>query len=73
MLKKVVFLDRDGTINQDSPGYIKGWSEFKFLPRSVAALCDLADAGFIIIIITNQSAIPRKLITAAELENTIRI
>ena len=69
MLKKVVFLDRDGTINQDSADYIKGWSEFVFLPRSIEAVRDLTAAGFIIIVITNQSAIPRKLISPQELEN----
>ena len=69
MLKKVVFLDRDGTINQDSADYIKDWSEFNFLPRSIEAMRNLTEAGFTIIVITNQSAIPRKLISPAELEN----
>ena len=69
MLKKVVFLDRDGTINQDSDDYIKGWSEFDFLPRSIEALRDLTTAGFILIVITNQSAIPRKFISQQKLEN----
>ena len=69
MLKKVVFLDRDGTINQDSVDYIKGWPEFVFLPRSIEALRDLTAAGFMIIVITNQSAIARKLISPRELEN----
>jgi D-glycero-D-manno-heptose 1,7-bisphosphate phosphatase len=69
LLKKVVFLDRDGTINQDSADYIKNWSEFTFLPRSIEAMRDLKAAGFTIIVITNQSAIPRKLISAAELEH----
>jgi len=69
LLKKVVFLDRDGTINQDAADYIKSWPEFKFLPRSIEALRDLTAAGFIIIVITNQSAIPRKFISPQELEN----
>lgn len=69
MLKKVVFVDRDGTINQDSAAYIKGWSEFEFLPRSIEALRDLTAAGFTIIVITNQSAIARKLISAEGLEH----
>ena len=69
MLKKVVFLDRDGTINQDAVDYIKSWSEFKFLSRSLEALHDLTAAGFTLIVITNQSAISRKLISPQELEN----
>ncbi|MEJ2728059.1 MAG: D-glycero-beta-D-manno-heptose 1,7-bisphosphate 7-phosphatase [Deltaproteobacteria bacterium] len=69
LLKKVVFLDRDGTINKDSVDYIKNWPEFVFLPRSIEALCDLTAAGFKIIVITNQSAIGRRLISLQELEN----
>ena len=69
MLEKVVFLDRDGVINQDSPDYIKGWSEFDFISGSVEAICDLTRSGFAIIIITNQSAIPRQLISPQELED----
>ena len=37
-LGKVVFLDRDGVINADSPDYVKTWAEFRFLPGSLEAL-----------------------------------
>jgi len=69
LLKKVVFLDRDGTINQDDADYIKSGSEFKFLPRSLEALRDLTVDGYTLIVITNQSAISRKLISPQELEH----
>jgi D-glycero-D-manno-heptose 1,7-bisphosphate phosphatase len=69
LLKKVVFLDRDGTINQDAADYIKNWSEFNFLPRSIEAIRNLTAAGCTIIVITNQSAIPRQLISPADLEH----
>jgi len=68
-LKKVVFLDRDGVINRDSPDYIKNWSEFEFLPVAVKALKRLTDNGFTTILITNQSAINRGLTTLDALEN----
>ena len=68
MLRHVIFLDRDGVINRDSPDYIKSWSEFHFISRSVDAMRDLTDSGFTIIVITNQSAISRKLISPKELE-----
>lgn len=68
MLRNVIFLDRDGVINQDSPDYIKSWSEFDFVSRSVEAVRDLTSSGFTTIVITNQSAIPRKLISTQELE-----
>ena len=67
-MKKVVFLDRDGTINRDSRYYIKGREEFEFLPGSLDAIKNLTRNGFVIFVITNQSAVPRNLITANELE-----
>lgn len=69
LLKKVVFLDRDGTINRDSPDYIKSRQEFEFIPGSLNALKDLTLNGFTNIVITNQSALPRKLISLQELEH----
>lgn len=69
LLKKVIFLDRDGVINQDSPDYIKSWEEFEFIPGSLDALQELHLNGFTIIIITNQSAVSRKLLTLEALED----
>ena len=66
MLKRVVFLDRDGVINRDSPDYIKTVSEFVFLPRSMAALRNLHASGFTGIVITNQSAINRQMTPRSE-------
>ncbi len=63
-----VFLDRDGVINQDSPDYIKSPSEFHFIPQSPEAIAWLTRNGFDVIIITNQSAIGREMITRATLE-----
>lgn len=62
MVHKVIFLDRDGVINRDSPDYIKNWAEFEFLPGSLSALRLLTANGFTIIIITNQSIINRKMV-----------
>jgi D-glycero-D-manno-heptose 1,7-bisphosphate phosphatase len=68
LLKKVVFLDRDGTINRDSAAYIKSREEFEFLPGSLEAIKNLTVNGFVNIVITNQSAVPRNLISLNELE-----
>ena len=62
-LSRIVFLDRDGVINADSPDYIKSWAEFNFLPRSLDALARLYKAGYRAIIITNQSGIHRGYFT----------
>jgi D-glycero-D-manno-heptose 1,7-bisphosphate phosphatase len=64
---KVVFLDRDGVINRDSPDYIKSWAEFEFLPGSLAAMARLTRAGYTLILITNQSAVARGLISQTRL------
>ncbi len=66
--KKVVFLDRDGVINKDSPDYIKNWNEFRFLPGSLDAIKILTENNFKIILITNQSAINRKLASKEAIE-----
>ncbi len=69
ILNSVVFLDRDGTINHDSPDYIKNRSEFKIMPGSIEAIRLLTLSGFTSIIITNQSALARKLISPDELDH----
>ncbi len=67
-LRKVVYLDRDGTINHDSATYIKSRTEFKFIPGSIEAIRLLTFSGFTSIVITNQSALARKFISPAELD-----
>jgi D-glycero-D-manno-heptose 1,7-bisphosphate phosphatase len=62
-LNKVVFLDRDGVINHDSVDYIKRRQEFEFIPGSLAAIRKLHQNGFALIVITNQSAINRRILT----------
>jgi len=59
----IVFLDRDGVINKDSSAYIKNPSEFHFIPKSPEAIALLTRHGFDVILITNQSAIGRKMVT----------
>jgi D-glycero-D-manno-heptose 1,7-bisphosphate phosphatase len=68
LLTKVVFLDRDGVINRDSPDYIKDWSEFEFIPGSIEAIRDLTRNGFVSILVTNQSALARRFITRQKFE-----
>ena len=57
-MNKAVFLDRDGTINIDK-GYLYRISDFEFLPGAADALRMLQEAGYLLIIITNQSGIAR--------------
>jgi len=58
MKEIAVFLDRDGTINEEM-GYINHVSRFVLLPRSAAAIKLLNDAGLKVVMITNQSGAAR--------------
>lgn len=68
-MSKVIFLDRDGVINQDSPFYIKTVDEFIFLPKSVEAIALLHKAGYKIGVATNQSGVARGYYSLADLES----
>lgn len=59
--KKVLFLDRDGTINLD-PGYISQPGLIRLLPGAAAAVRRARDAGYLIAVISNQSGVARGLI-----------
>ena len=56
---KLIILDRDGVINQDSDAYIKSVDQFIPLPGSLEAIARLKQAGYTIAVATNQSGIAR--------------
>ena len=60
---KAVFLDRDGVINEERKDYVKNLDEFIILKGVSKAIKLLKEKNFLVIIITNQSAINRKLLT----------
>ena len=64
---KLVILDRDGTINQDSDQYIKSPAEWKPIPGSLQAIARLSQGGWRIVVATNQSGIARGLFDMAAL------
>ena len=57
---KIIVLDRDGVINQDSDDYIKSAEEFIPIEGSISAIARLSLAGFRVVIATNQSGLARK-------------
>jgi D-glycero-D-manno-heptose 1,7-bisphosphate phosphatase len=64
---KLVVLDRDGTINQDSDQYIKSPAEWKPIEGSLEAIARLTQAGWRVMVATNQSGIARGLFDVATL------
>jgi D-glycero-D-manno-heptose 1,7-bisphosphate phosphatase len=58
---KLIILDRDGVINEDSDEYIKSPEEFIPIPGSLEAITRLNHAGYMVLVATNQSGIARGL------------
>ena len=58
---KLVILDRDGVINEDSDEYIKSAAEWTPIPGSLEAIALLCQAGYQVYIASNQSGIGRGL------------
>ena len=65
-MSPAAFLDRDGVINVDH-GYVSAWEQFEFLPGVPRAMRQLQDAGYRLIVVSNQSGIGRGLYTEADL------
>jgi len=69
MNRKTVFLDRDGVINENrDKDYVKGWDEFRFLPKTKDAIKALTDANWDIIVVSNQAGIGRGVMSAQSVE-----
>ena len=67
--RRAVFLDRDGVINV-SPGegrFVLKWADFRFADGVEEALKKLKEAGFLLVVVTNQSGVGRGLMTEADL------
>ena len=58
---KLIILDRDGVINFDSAAFIKSPAEWKPIPGSPEAIARLNQAGYRVVVATNQSGVGRAL------------
>lgn len=56
--RPAAFLDRDGVLNADH-GYVSRAADFQWLPGAINALARLQQAGFLLVVVTNQSGIAR--------------
>jgi D-glycero-D-manno-heptose 1,7-bisphosphate phosphatase len=63
-MRPAIFLDRDGVIVENNPNYIRSKEELVFIPGSLQSLADMRDSPYKIIMVTNQSAVGRGIISA---------
>ena len=63
-----IFIDRDGTLIEDKD-YLHKPEEVRFIDGAIRALKRASDAGFVIIMVTNQSGVGRGYFTLADVEN----
>jgi D-glycero-D-manno-heptose 1,7-bisphosphate phosphatase len=63
MKNKCIFLDRDGVLNVDRVDYVYRMEEFVIPPGVGQALRALKDAGYLLVVITNQSGIAKGIYT----------
>lgn len=66
--RPLVIVDRDGVVNEDSAEYVKSVAEWRPIPGSLEAIAALHEAGFDVVVLTNQSGVGRGLFTEAGLE-----
>jgi len=63
-MKKCVFFDRDGIVNQSpGAGYVERWADFVLLPRFVDVLRIVRSKGYEAVIVTNQKGVARGIMT----------
>ncbi|NTU93720.1 MAG: HAD family hydrolase [Chlorobiaceae bacterium] len=66
---KVLFLDRDGTINRDLGTYVTTREDFVLIDRVDEAISIARASGFRIVIVTNQAGIARGIVTPEQVED----
>ena len=68
MMNKAVFLDRDGVLNVDNPKYTYRISQFHIIPGVPEALYRMKEAGYLLLVVTNQSGIARNIYTRRQMD-----
>ncbi len=65
--RPAVFVDRDGTLNQEVH-YLRRVADLRLTPGAAAGVCALAEAGFAVVVVTNQSGVARGIIAPTTLD-----
>ena len=68
-MNKAVFLDRDGTVNEEV-GYLRDLADLRIIPGAGAAIRRLNEAGFKVILVTNQSGVARGYFSESFVQET---
>jgi histidinol-phosphate phosphatase family protein len=69
-----IFLDRDGVLIENRPEYVRDWSQVDIFPDAILALANSNIKDYKIVIVTNQSAVGRGIIsieTAQDINNRL--
>jgi D-glycero-D-manno-heptose 1,7-bisphosphate phosphatase len=61
--RPAVFLDRDGVLNENRANYVRTWEQVAILPGVLDAMQRLATSQFAVVVVTNQSAVGRGLMS----------
>lgn len=66
--QRAVFLDRDGTLIENKGGYLHNVEDLTFVPQAIDALRMLQSAGYLLIVVTNQSGVGRGYFTVQDMD-----
>ena len=68
-MNKIIFLDRDGVINEEPESHVTDWSDFHFMPGVKSSLRRAKDNGYSVFVITNQSCIGRGTVSRETIDH----
>src|SRR3546814_12737156 len=67
-LRPALFLDRDGVLNEDR-GYVHRWEDFRWIAGARETVAAFNRAGWLVIVVTNQSGVGRGYYSEADLHD----
>jgi len=68
LMVPAIFLDRDGVIIENRPNYVRSWEDVLIYPQAVSALSRIRSCPYKIVIVTNQSAVGRGILSYHDAE-----
>ncbi|MDG6219962.1 MAG: HAD family hydrolase [Candidatus Thermoplasmatota archaeon] len=70
--RKAFFLDRDGVINENNPNYVKKPEDLILIPGAAEAIRKINQAGWLVVVVTNQAMIGRGIATHEDFHAIMR-